>query len=260
MKPAPFAYARARSLDHAIELLAGTEDTRLLAGGQSLIATLNMRLCRAALLVDINRVAGLDRIASRTVRSRSARWCATPGRALGRDRDACAADRARRCRTSRIRRSATAAPSAARSPSPIRPPNCRPACVALDGEVEIAGPTGKRAVKADDFFKGLFETALDAARRADRDPRSGGDAARRARLRRTCAPAWRLRDGRACRRARAPTARRSAMCGSSSSASARRRCARATPKPRSRAATLMPRARARYRSRSAGRRAGDAAP
>jgi carbon-monoxide dehydrogenase medium subunit len=38
-----------------------------------------------------------------------------------------------------------------------------PAClVALGGEVEIAGPRGKRTVKADDFFKGLFETALGA--------------------------------------------------------------------------------------------------
>jgi carbon-monoxide dehydrogenase medium subunit len=36
-----------------------------------------------------------------------------------------------------------------------------PAClVALDGEVDIAGPKGKRKVKADAFFKGLFETAL----------------------------------------------------------------------------------------------------
>ena len=36
-----------------------------------------------------------------------------------------------------------------------------PACLlALDGEIEIAGPQGSRVVKADDFFKGLFETAL----------------------------------------------------------------------------------------------------
>ena len=67
MKPAPFAYARARSLDHAIELLGsrGAEggDARILAGGQSLIATLNMRLSHPALLVDINHIDGLDRIA-----------------------------------------------------------------------------------------------------------------------------------------------------------------------------------------------------
>src|SRR5215470_16674518 len=61
VKPAPFAYERARSLDHAIELM-GTEDARLLAGGQSLIATLNMRLSEPALLVDINGIRGLDPI------------------------------------------------------------------------------------------------------------------------------------------------------------------------------------------------------
>ena len=50
-----------------------------------------------------------------------------------------------------------------------------PACLlALGGEVEIAGPKGKRTVKADDFFKGLFETALGPQRSADRHPRAGG--------------------------------------------------------------------------------------
>src|SRR5437870_1131404 len=62
LKPAPFAYAKARSVAAAIELLA-SNDARLLAGGQSLIATLNMRLSQPALLVDINGIAGLDRIA-----------------------------------------------------------------------------------------------------------------------------------------------------------------------------------------------------
>ena len=61
MKPAPFAYARARSVAHAIELLAN-EDARLLAGGQSLMATLNMRLSSPSLLVDMNGIAGLDQI------------------------------------------------------------------------------------------------------------------------------------------------------------------------------------------------------
>ncbi|MEA2946014.1 MAG: aerobic carbon-monoxide dehydrogenase medium subunit, partial [Alphaproteobacteria bacterium] len=61
MKPAPFAYAKARSVAHAIELLA-TDDARLLAGGQSLIATLNMRLSAPKLLIDINALDELKRI------------------------------------------------------------------------------------------------------------------------------------------------------------------------------------------------------
>ena len=63
MKPAAFAYAKARSLDDAIELLGEHEgEAKLLAGGQSLIATLNMRLSSPPLLVDINGVGGLDGI------------------------------------------------------------------------------------------------------------------------------------------------------------------------------------------------------
>ena len=45
MKPAPFAYAKAKSVDHAIELLMHSGgDARLLAGGQSLIAAMKLRL------------------------------------------------------------------------------------------------------------------------------------------------------------------------------------------------------------------------
>ena len=70
MKPAPFAYAKARSLEHAIELLGDSDgDAKVLAGGQSLIATLNMRLSAPKLLVDLNRAGELSgiRVASDTI-------------------------------------------------------------------------------------------------------------------------------------------------------------------------------------------------
>src|ERR1700674_2959042 len=63
VKPAPFRYTKARSVEHAVELLGGESDARLLAGGQSLIATLNMRLSSPRLLVDLNGIGGLDHIA-----------------------------------------------------------------------------------------------------------------------------------------------------------------------------------------------------
>ncbi|HLH65352.1 MAG TPA: FAD binding domain-containing protein [Solirubrobacteraceae bacterium] len=59
MKPAPFDYRAPRSLDAALELIAG-EDARPLAGGQSLIPMLNFRLARPSRLVDLHLVAGLD--------------------------------------------------------------------------------------------------------------------------------------------------------------------------------------------------------
>ena len=63
MKPAPFSYARPSSLDEALDLLAEHGDeAKVLAGGQSLIPVMNFRLAQPAVVVDVNRVAGLDRL------------------------------------------------------------------------------------------------------------------------------------------------------------------------------------------------------
>ncbi|HKW92612.1 MAG TPA: FAD binding domain-containing protein, partial [Methylomirabilota bacterium] len=63
MKPAPFRYARPASLAEAIELLASSEgDAKLLAGGQSLVPMLNMRLARPSVLVDLNGLRELEGI------------------------------------------------------------------------------------------------------------------------------------------------------------------------------------------------------
>src|SRR5436305_2004752 len=65
MKPAPFRYARPGSLDEALALLADAAgEAKLLAGGQSLVPMLNMRLVRPAVLIDLNRIPDLDRIAA----------------------------------------------------------------------------------------------------------------------------------------------------------------------------------------------------
>jgi 2-furoyl-CoA dehydrogenase FAD binding subunit len=63
MKPAPFDYVRPDSLDQLLDVLARRgDDARILAGGQSLGAMLNMRIVKPAIVVDINRIRGLDRI------------------------------------------------------------------------------------------------------------------------------------------------------------------------------------------------------
>ncbi|MBB3086409.1 FAD binding domain-containing protein [Geodermatophilus sabuli] len=62
MKPAPFRYADPRSLEEALELLATEEGAKVLAGGQSLLPLLSMRLAAPATLVDINKVPGLDAV------------------------------------------------------------------------------------------------------------------------------------------------------------------------------------------------------
>ncbi len=162
MKPAPFAYAKAKSLDHAIELLARPDgEARLLAGGQSLIATLNMRLSAPKVLIDLNGVNGLAGIAvkngmieigalTRHVEAERSADIArhAPLIALAMPHIGHAA----------IRNRGTLGGSIAFADPAAELPAC---LVALGGEVEIAGPEGRRTVQADDFFMGLFETALD---------------------------------------------------------------------------------------------------
>jgi carbon-monoxide dehydrogenase medium subunit len=161
MKPAPFAYAKARSVAHAIDLLA-QDDARLLAGGQSLIATLNMRLSHPALLVDLNGVDGLDEIASRNghlelgalVRYAQAERSAELAR-----RAPLIALALPHIGHPAIRNRGTVGGSLAFADPAAELPAC---LVALGGELDINGPKGQRTVGADDFFKGLFETALTA--------------------------------------------------------------------------------------------------
>ena len=62
MKPAPFLYERPETVEEAVALLREHGDeAKLLAGGQSLVPLLNLRLSRPTVVIDINRVAGLDR-------------------------------------------------------------------------------------------------------------------------------------------------------------------------------------------------------
>ena len=176
MKPAPFAYAKARSVAHAIELLVD-DDARLLAGGQSLIATLNMRLSHPALLVDINGVGGLDRIASNNghieigalVRHAQAERSSEPAR-----RAPLIALAMPHIGHPAIRNRGTIGGSVAFADPAAELPAC---VLALGGEMTIAGPQGSRIVRADDFFKGLFETALTArdVLTAIRIPAAGAD-------------------------------------------------------------------------------------
>jgi carbon-monoxide dehydrogenase medium subunit len=159
LKPAPFGFAKARSIAHAIELLAN-DDARLLAGGQSLIATLNMRLSHPALLVDINGIGGLDGIARKNghieigALVRHVQAERSPDIARHAPLIALAMPHIGH---PAIRNRGTIGGSIAFADPAAELPAC---LLALGGELDIAGPQGPRTVAADDFFKGLFETAL----------------------------------------------------------------------------------------------------
>ncbi|MFI4971766.1 MAG: FAD binding domain-containing protein [Hyphomicrobiales bacterium] len=160
MKPAPFAYKKVRSLAEAVALLGEHKDARLLAGGQSLIATLNMRLSAPSLLIDINGIAGLDGISHK---AGTIEIGALTRHAAAERSDAVAKHAPLLARAlphighAAIRNRGTLGGSIAFADPAAELPAC---LLALDGEVDATGPKGKRTIKAADFFKGLFETAL----------------------------------------------------------------------------------------------------
>ena len=161
MKPAPFAYARAKSVDHAIEMLGHPSgEARLLAGGQSLMATLNMRLSAPRLLIDLNGIAGLGgiNVSDGTVRIGALARHAEVERSAEIARHAPLIALAMpHIGHVAIRNRGTAGGSIAFADPAAELPAC---VLALGGELDISGPQGKRTVNAGDFFKGLFETAL----------------------------------------------------------------------------------------------------
>ena len=161
MKPAPFAYVRARTLEEAFDLLEEHGDSaKILAGGQSLMATLNMRLSAPDLLVDIGRIdslAGIEDVGD------AIRIGATTRHA---DVEASAEVAAHaplitlampHIAHPAIRNFGTFGGSIAFADPAAELPAC---AVALGARMLIAGRKGERAVEADSFFRGLYETAI----------------------------------------------------------------------------------------------------
>ena len=156
MKPAPFAYTRPESLAEALAALAdGGEDAKPIAGGQSLVPALNLRLVRPTLLVDLAR-AGLDGVAANGV----LRVGATVRQAaLGREERAHPLVRAALPYVGHVvtRNRGTVGGSIAHADGAAELPLC---LVALDGTVVVDGPDGRRTIAAGDFFVTHFSTAL----------------------------------------------------------------------------------------------------
>ena len=164
MKPAPFRYARAGSLAEAVTLLAEAPgDTKLLAGGQSLVPMLNMRLVRPAVLVDVNGLRELTGITPTPegglrigALTRHAELTASPAVI---ERAPLLAEAARHVGHAAIRNQGTLGGSLAHADPAAELPA---ALLALDARVHVTGPRGEREVAADAFFLGLLTTALEA--------------------------------------------------------------------------------------------------
>jgi carbon-monoxide dehydrogenase medium subunit len=157
VKPASFDYVAAASTDEALAALADGE-AKVLAGGQSLVPLLNMRLARPSLLVDVNRVPGLDRVElDGGVRigalARQADVLASPAAAAVPLLAAALRHVGHPATRSRgtVGGSLAHADPAAELPAVL---------LALDGEVVARSMTGERRIGAGALFTGPFTTAL----------------------------------------------------------------------------------------------------
>jgi aerobic carbon-monoxide dehydrogenase medium subunit len=176
LKPAPFDYVAPRTVAEAVDHLARHGgDARVLAGGQSLVRLMNTRLATPAVIVDINRVEGLDAIAAENGAIRigaTARQRAAELHDLVRSGASLFAQAGAHVAHPSVRRRGTVVGSIAfADPSAELPA----ALLALDGEAVVAGPDGERAVAAADLFAGAFRTSLGAGEliTAVRVPRAG---------------------------------------------------------------------------------------
>jgi len=161
VKAPPFAYVRARSLPEVFDLLeAHGESAKLLAGGQSLIAALNMRLSSPELLIDITQLSGLSGITVHdgTASIGALTTHATIERAPEIRRHLpLLAQAAPHIAHAAIRNAGTFGGSLALADPAAEWPAC---CVALDARIVVESRAGERKVAAREFFTGLYSTAL----------------------------------------------------------------------------------------------------
>lgn len=161
MIPAPFEYERAGSVDEAIALLDQNEDAKILAGGHSLLPLMRLRLASPSMLVDITRIGELKYIREDGDRIAIG--------ALTRHHDVANSELLQRvCPILPYAASKVGDPQVRHvgtiggSVSHGDPAGDMPAVLlALGAEMTVRGPNGaSRTVKADDFFRGLFEPDL----------------------------------------------------------------------------------------------------
>lgn len=162
MKASAGGYARANDLSHAMELLASSDGMgRVLAGGQSLIAAMNMRLSTGDMLVDISRLSELSGVtdAQDTLRigalTKHVEIGANP---LIQTHVPLLAEAVSYIAHAAIRNRGTIGGALAHADPAAEFPACM---LALGATMHIQGPDGQRIVAAEDFFQDLFETSLE---------------------------------------------------------------------------------------------------
>ena len=164
MKPAPFTYYCPGTLDEAVGLLdQHGEDGKILAGGQSLMPLMSLRLARPAVIVDLNRVPGLDRIDANGDGGLSI-GALTRQRALERDTGLATQNPLLAAAVPlighfQIRNRGTVGGSLVHADPAAELPAVT---VALGADFVLTSVGGERVVSAEDFYLGYMATAVEA--------------------------------------------------------------------------------------------------
>lgn len=160
MKPAAFDYYRPSTIGDAVAALASSDAAKVLAGGQSLIPSMNFRLALPDLLVDIRGVDGLDRLDAGSG-GVSIGASVTQSRVMASDPVAAVAPGLRMALRFvghlQIRNRGTVCGSLAHADPAAELPAL---AMASGATMQIQGPAGERTVEAGDFFLGPFWTDL----------------------------------------------------------------------------------------------------
>ena len=162
MKAPKFSYARPTSITEAVNLLADEGcDSRLLAGGQSLMPALNFRLDAPDRLIDINRIAELKGITlsddNRIRVGALTRHAEVERSELIAEHLPLISTAIKQVAHAAIRNRGTLGGSIALADPAAELPAC---CLAYDADIVVIGANGERRISADDFFVGLYETTL----------------------------------------------------------------------------------------------------
>jgi carbon-monoxide dehydrogenase medium subunit len=168
VKPAAFGYHRATSVDDAVALLSAYDGTaRLLAGGQSLVPMMNMRLIRPDALVDLNGVTALSEIraaagpgddGATTSLGALVRYAALEQSPLIAERLGLLAHVVGHVGDRQVRNRGTVGGSLAQGDPTGELPL---ACLVLGATIRLSGPAGNRELPMSELYAGSYATVLD---------------------------------------------------------------------------------------------------
>ncbi|OWT54844.1 FAD binding domain-containing protein [Candidimonas nitroreducens] len=162
MKPSAFAYRRPASLQEALSLLEQGDDVKIIAGGQSLVPAMNLRMATPGVLVDLAGIESLSALNVEDDGSLSAGAMVAHNRFL-RDAQVGAGWPAiplavKHVAHEQVRNRGTIGGSLCHADPAAE---WAAVCLLLDAEMKLAGRLGARVLPAGEFIKGVYETALE---------------------------------------------------------------------------------------------------